>query len=318
MKKLKFAVIGCGNIAIKSSIPALINSEFSELIVCIDTDIAKGKTIGEKFDLPFENSLKTAFKKYNFDAVYISTPIGTHKDIVILAAENKKHILCEKSLALNLKEVEEMVSVCMRNKVALFEGFMYQFHSQHQFVKKLIGSGEIGQPVHFQAWFGFPPLNENDFRYNKELGGGALLDAGSYTVHAARHFFEAEPINCYSILEKEGHEVEMRGSALLNFGNSKTAHLVFGFNNMYQNKYVIWGTTGVITLERAFALPPDFRSTVILEKQGEKKEFSMEPCDHFLEEINFFALNFENKKNIEEWRSEVLNQKVILDKILNN
>jgi len=206
----------------------------------------------------------------------------------------------------------------MRNKVALFEGFMYQFHSQHQFVKKLIGSGEIGQPVHFQAWFGFPPLNENDFRYNKELGGGALLDAGSYTVHAARHFFEAEPINCYSILEKEGHEVEMRGSALLNFGNSKTAHLVFGFNNMYQNKYVIWGTTGVITLERAFALPPDFRSTVILEKQGEKKEFSMEPCDHFLEEINFFTLNFENKKNIEEWRSEVLNQKVILDKILNN
>jgi len=63
MKKLKFAVIGCGNIAIKSSIPALINSEFSELIVCIDTDIAKGKTIGEKFDLPFENSLKNGLQK---------------------------------------------------------------------------------------------------------------------------------------------------------------------------------------------------------------------------------------------------------------
>jgi len=66
----------------------------------------------------------------------------------------------------------------MRNKVALFEGFMYQFHSQHQFVKKLIGSGEIGQPVHFQAWFGFPPLNENDFRYNKgffvEFSGSVL------------------------------------------------------------------------------------------------------------------------------------------------
>jgi len=236
--------------------------------------MAKGGIIKAKFDKPFENSLKTAFKKYNFDAVYISTPIGTHKDIVILAAENKKHILCEKSLAVNLKEVEEMISICKKNNVALFEGFMYQFHTQHKYVKNLIASGEIGTPLHFQAWFGFPPINKNDFRYDKILGGGALLDAGSYTVHAARHFFDSEPIKCFSVLEDEGHEVEIRGSVLLDFGKSKTAHLVFGFNNMYQNKYVIWGTLGVITLERAFALPPHFMSKLILEKQGEKKSLS--------------------------------------------
>ena len=127
---------------------------------------------------------------------------------------------------------------------------MYQFHTQHQFVKKLIQDGEIGIPFHFQGSFGFPPINENDFRYKKELGGGVVLDAGSYTMHAARHFFGEEPISSHAILENEGHEVEIRETVLLNFGESRTANLIFGFNNMYQSKYSIWGTKGIITLER--------------------------------------------------------------------
>jgi len=312
---LKFAVIGCGNIAVKSSIPALLNSKHCELIVCIDTNIEKGRIIKEKFDLPFENSLQSAFDKYNFDAVYVSTPIGSHKEIVILSAKHKKHILCEKSLAINLTEVEEMAYACKTNNVALLEGFMYQFHTQHQYIRNIIDSGEIGQPVHFQAWFGFPPINEKDFRYNKILGGGALLDAGSYTVHAARHFFGIEPIKCYSVLENEGHEVEIRGSVLLDFGKSKTAHLVFGFNNMYQNKYSIWGTKGVICLERAFALPPNYKSICTLEKQGFKKEYILEPCDHFNEELNYFVKNIKKEDAIINWRNEALSQMRLLDQL---
>ena len=314
---LKFAVIGCGNLALKYSIPALLNSGKSQIVVCIDTNRrGQEETIKEKYNLPFETSLEKALTKFDFDAVYISTPIGTHKELVLLAANNKKHILCEKSLGSSLVEVEEMVSVCKKNKVALFEGFMYQFHTQHNFVKKLIDKGEIGIPVNFQSSFGFPPIKKKDFRYNKKLGGGVILDAGSYTIHAARHFFGSEPINSYTVLEKEGYEVEIRGTVLLNFGESRTANLTFGFNNMYQSKYVIWGTKGVITLERAFALPPDFKPTCILEKQGFKEVYTMEPCDHFVEEIKYFYNGFDNLNEKENWYQEATNQAKALNSLL--
>lgn len=315
---LKYAVIGCGNLALKYSIPALLNSGKSEVVVCVDINKGQESIIKEKYNLPFETTLGEAIVKYQFDAVYISTPIGTHKDLVILAAKNKKHVLCEKSLGSNLNEVEEMVSICKQNKVALFEGFMYQFHTQHQFVKKLIDRGEIGEPVNFQASFGFPPIDKNDFRYSKKLGGGVVLDAGSYTVHAARHFFGSEPISSFSVIEKEGYEVEIRGNCLLNFGNSRTASLSFGFNNMYQSKYVIWGTKGIITLKRAFALPPDFKPTCVLEKQGFKETYTLEPCNHFIEEIKYFYDEYKIANSTENWRKEAINQAKALNNLLKN
>lgn len=315
---LKFAVIGCGNLAMKYSIPAIINSGYSSIVVCIDPNRRGQKeAIKEKFDLPLVTDLDQAIQNYDFDAVYISAPTGVHKDLVLSAAKYKKHILCEKSLGSNIQEVKEMVKVCKNNNVALFEGFMYQFHTQHKFVFDLIEKGEIGVPFHFQGSFGFPPINDNDFRYNKNLGGGVLLDAGSYTVHAARHFFNAEPLKSSSVLENEDKEVDIRGSVLLDFGKSRTASLIFGFDNMYQSKYVIWGTKGMITLERAYALPPDFKPKCILEKQGFKETYTLDACDHFKEEIKYFKNNYLKDNMKKNWLEEALSQSMALESIKN-
>lgn len=315
---LKFAVVGCGNLALRYSIPAIMNCSDSELVVCINRSTKPKKKIENQYKVPFETSFKKALEKYEFNAVYISTPNAAHAETVFLAAKNKKHILCEKSLGVNLKEVQEMVEFCKENNVALFEGFMYQFHSQHKFVKKLIQEGEIGTPFHFLASFGFPPINENDFRYKKELGGGVILDAGSYNVHSARQFFGREPISSHAIIENEGHEVDIRGTVLMNFGESKTASLIFGFNNMYQSKYTIWGTKGMITLNRAYALPPDFKPTCIIEKQGQKKEFVLEPCNHFIEEIKYFNGGYKNEETKKEWYDEALKQSKALQGLANS
>lgn len=312
---LKFAVIGCGNLAMKYAIPALINSGVSSVIVCIDPNRrGQREAIKEKFNLPLVTTLDEAVKNYDFDAVYIAAPTGAHKDLVLSAASYNKQILCEKSLGSSLDEVKEMVNFCKERNLALFEGFMYQFHTQHHFVKKLIKDGEIGNPFHFLGRFGFPPINENDFRYKKELGGGVVLDAGSYTVHAARHLFGKEPVGSKAVLENEDKEVDVRGTVLLDFGNSKTASLIFGFNNMYQSNYVIWGTKGKISLERAYALPQDFKPTCILEKQGFKEEYILDSCDHFKEEIKYFCKNYKNNEEKNSWYTEAVNQ----SKVLNN
>ena len=90
---LKFAVIGCGNLAMKYSIPALINSGVSSVTVCIDPNRRGQKeAIKQKFDLPLVTDLDQAIQNFKFDAVYIAAPTGVHIDLVLQAAKYKKHI----------------------------------------------------------------------------------------------------------------------------------------------------------------------------------------------------------------------------------
>jgi NDP-hexose-3-ketoreductase len=313
---MRFAVVGCGNIARKSVIPAIIKSELTTLAVCIDRRPEKGKELTTAYQCGFATSISEAVEKFEFDAIYISTPIGIHKEAIIEAALAGKHILCEKSIVPTIEDSKEIVELCQKQNVALFEGFMYQFHEQHNKVKELIQNNEIGKPFHLQAWFGFPPIKETDFRYNKSLGGGAVLDAGSYTFHLARHFFNAEPEHVYAVLENESHDVDIRGTVMFDFGQSQTAHVVFGFNNSYQNKYEIWGTTGKLSLNRAFAVPPDFSSTLTIEKQGVINEMRMPTCDHFIEELNYFVQNHTSLQLREDWLAEIIAQSSLISRVL--
>jgi predicted dehydrogenase len=316
MVKMKFVIVGFGNNTKKSVIPAIFGSQQASLVAIIDRRAEKKAEIVKSYNCGFATSIEEAVNNFDFDAVYISIPIAIHKEYILEGAKFGKHILCEKSIVPNLFDAIEVVNYCKEKNVALFEGFMY--HEQHRFVRNLIDDDEIGIPFHIQSSFGFPPINETDFRYNKALGGGALLDAGAYTIHFARHFFKEEPLNVYSVLENEGHNVEIRGAIMLNFGKSRTAQSVFGFNNMYQNKYEIWGTKGKLSLTRAFAVPRDFSSSLTLEKQGLTKDIKMPICDHFSNQFT----NFVNGAYIPEmrrlWLDEILAQAEVMNKVIQN
>jgi len=199
--------------------------------------------------------------------------------------------------------------------VALLEGFTYQFHHQHKTLDKMVADKSIGRPVFFHAKFGFPPLNKGNFRYQQGLGGGALLDAGAYTIHAARRFFRREPIHVYSASNRQENEVEIHGSALLDFGKSQTAALAFGFDNYYQNTYSIWGTKGRITLTRAFSISPIFAPKIILERQSYLEEHTLSPYNQFKGEIEVFCAGFKNEETKRVWRNDANGQAQTLEKI---
>lgn len=311
---MNFALIGCGNVAKKSVIPAFKKSSYANLVVCIQKDTQKSNIQNAIYDIPLVNSFEEAMQKYEFDAVYIATPTGIHKENILQVAKFKKHILCEKSIVTNYLDAIEIVNNCRENDTALFEGFMYQFHKQHDVVRRIIKRGIIGTPFHFYALFGFPPINHSDFRYRKHMGGGALLDAGAYTIHAARKFFNSEPKQVYSILDFDSKEVEIRGTLMLDFDNSSTAHLAFGFDNFYQNRYEIWGTKGKLLLNRAFSIPSDFASILKVEKQDYSREILLPKCDQFLVEIDYFTMNCENVQIRNNWYNEILSQANVLDK----
>lgn len=313
--KLRFCVIGCGNVALKYGIDAIINSGVSEVVVCVDHGISKKKLIKEKFNLPFELNFSDALQNFDFDAVYISTPTGLHKEIAVEAAENGKHILCEKSLASNFADAEKMLNSAKENEVAIFEGFMYQFHSQHTFVKKLLNENKIGKVFHINAWFGFPRRPDNDFRYNNQKGGGALLDAGAYTLHFARNFFETTVKKVNAVLNIEDG-VNLRGNILLSFTENKTAQLSFAMNSFYKNKYELWGENGIIRVERAFSVTPDYEPIIIVETESGVEKIELKPDNHFVNEIRYFVENYSIASIRKKWNKEAYDQAALVEKVI--
>ncbi len=305
MKLIRFGILGCANIVNRSVGFALLETSCCKLVAIASRDVHKAKEFAVRFHCEYEESYDALLRREDIDAVYIPLPDGLHKEWVIKAARAGKHIICEKSLAESYDAVKEMVLVCRSQGVHLFENFMVNYHPQHQRVFSLIQSGEIGKMVLFQGMFGCPGFDVGNIRYSKLLGGGALNDMGTYPLFMSRKLFAAEPDAVTCTLEFKGGSceegscnevgvstdagVDVSGSALLEFPNHKTALISFGFHQFYQNNYSMWGSEGLIRVNRAYSIPADMKPDVELQKQGGSQRIEVDAANHFVLLISAFC-----------------------------
>ena len=322
MDSLRFGIIGCSEIAKRAVIPAILKAEFAELQMIGSRSIDKAKEFSDEFNCKNYGTYEDIISDDSVDAVYISTPIGMHEEWAIKAANAGKHVYCEKSSTTSFESAKKMIEHSKQNNVRIMEGFMFRFHPQHQKVKDLINNNKIGDLVSFNGTFGFPAFPEGDIRYNKKLGGGFLNDSGCYPICASRMIFEEEPIgvSCnLSIDAKTG--VDVRGTSYMIFDKEKTASVTYGNGNYYQSKYNVWGSGGIISLERAYSVPPDFKTSVNIQSNtentwdGTKNEnYEINPTDHFLEMINVFCLEISGKKKSSfSFEQELENQAKVME-----
>ena len=304
MKPLKFGIIGCSRIAKRSVIPAIIKSKFAELEIIGSRSTDKAQEFAKEFDCEKFGTYEDVISDDSVDVVYISTPIGTHEEWSIKATEAGKHVYVEKSSAANFESARRMVDSAKENNVRLMEGFMFRFHPQHQKVKELIKEGKIGKVKSFNGVFGFPAFPEGDIRYAAWVeGGGFLKDSGCYPICASRMIFDEEPYEAFGKLFFNEKFCDLSGSAILFYKNGKTATISYINGSYYQAKYEVWGTDGVISLDRAYSVPPDFTTKVTLQYNSENnwegrrtETFEIEPKDHFLEMLDTFCTEITGTK----------------------
>ena len=320
--KIRFGIIGCSRIAKRSVIPAIIKSKFAEIEIIGSRSLNKAKTFCDELNSKKFGTYEDVFSDDSVDAVYISTPIGTHEDWAIKAASAGKHILCEKSSTTSFESAKKMIKHCKQNNVRIIEGFVYRFHPQHQKVKELIDNNRIGDLVSFNGSFGFPAFPEGDIRYDSKLGGGFLNDFGCYPINASRMIFKEEPIgvSCnLSIDAKTG--VDVRGTSYMIYENEKTASITYVNGSFYQSKYKVWGTDGIISLERAYSVPPNFKTNVNIQygpennwESRKSENYQINAVDHFTEMINAFCLEISgNKKSSFNFEEELENQAKVME-----
>lgn len=324
MSKVKIGILGCAKIAEKYSIKAFQAIENAEVVSIASRNQDKAREWAARFGIGKAETYDALISNAEVDAIYIPLPIGLHREWIIKATQNKKHVLCEKSLAENFAATKDAVSTAEKNNVILYENFMCDFHPQHKAVLDLISEGKIGEPFIFQSFFGCPPLSENNIRYNQELGGGALNDMGCYPVFMARKILGGEPKAVTASLSRDRKKlVDTGGTAMLEFEDRREALIAFSMNAVYQNNYSVWGSKGLVNVARAYSIPADMKPIVELVTNENNKE-STENLN--VPAVNHFELIFrdfcdtiinKNKKSekIKETYKTILNQARLLEAI---
>ena len=280
----KVGVLGCANIAIRSLLPAFLKADRFQILAVASRQLDKAKELAGQYSCKAYGGYEELLEDPLVDLVYIPLPTGLHYEWVMKALHRHKHVISEKSLAADYGEVEELVQIARKNGLLLIENFQFRFHSQHQWVRDCLQRNEIGDIRCFRSSFGFPPFaDSSNIRYSRKLGGGALLDAGAYTVKAMQVILPEYTfsLRAASLFRPFGAEVDIWGGAYFHCNDGIVAELAFGFDNYYQCNYEIWGSTGKLIVTRAFTAPTDLNPIIILEKQGYKEEFNLPKDDHF-------------------------------------
>ena len=320
--KLRFGIIGCSGIAKKSTIPAIQNSEFAELAMIGSRSESKAEKFANEFHCEQFGTYDDVISNDSLDAVYISTPVGTHEEWAIKAANTGKHILCEKSSTTSFESAKKMISTCNDNNVRIMEGFMFKFHPQHQKVRELIDNNSIGELFSFNGSFGFPAFPDGDIRYNSKIGGGFLNDAACYPICASRMIFEQEPIGVSCTTFKDPKTgVDIKGASHMTYDNEKIASMTYSNGSFYQAKYRVWGTKGTISLKRAYSLPADFKTSIDVQYSNttdwastENETFEINPANHFSIMINAFCQEITgDKKSLFNFEEDLKNQARVME-----
>jgi len=284
VKKLKWGVAGCGRFTEHTFIPTMKFLRKSTVQSFFSHNLKRAKELAELSGASGYFDNYDEFLKSDIDCVFIASVNANHYEQVIKAAEARKNILCEKPLAIDSKQAEEMVEAYKRNNVILAVNYVYRMHPHIIKLKELIKNQKIGKLVSINASFNadFPP--SNNFRFNKKLsGGGALRDIGTHLIDLLRYIGgEIIEINGYMDNIIYNYDVEDFVSALVKFENGGYGSFNASFNTKKAfNRIEILGSTGAISVENfigAKAVP----SKLTIKLEGEAKKSFRKRGNKFL------------------------------------
>ncbi len=248
------------------------------------------------------------------DCLYIPLPPALHFKWAKKALENGKHVLVEKPSTTSAEETKELVEIASEKNLAFHENYMFVFHRQINAVEKIIQGGEIGDVRLYRISFGFPRRAASDFRYNKALGGGALIDAGGYTIRYAVQLLGSSATIRYAQSNYiNGFEVDMYGSAALVNKDGITAQIAFGMDNNYKCELEVWGSKGCLTTRRVLTAPVGFVPTAVIRNGNEERTVDLPEDDAFLKSIRHFMDCIQIEEIRKERYSMIVKQAELID-----
>lgn len=288
--QVRWGVLGTAGIARGQVIPAIQASSNGHVAAVAGRDLGQTERFAKDVGIPRAlDGYQALLDDPEIDAIYIPLPNSIHGEWSIRAAEAGKPVLCEKPLAMDAAEAQRIVDVFAARKLPLMEGFMYRFHPQNVRVKALIASGVIGEVREVRAHLSvdlMSPADPKNVRFIAELGGGARLDMGCYSVSIVRGIIGREPETVQGWLDIDPRfGVDVAAAGLLGFSGGVVATATCSFRAGAQGAYTVVGTKGSIEVPRAVIPGMDTRVAngliVVMDADGRRMEETVPPARQY-------------------------------------
>jgi len=288
--KLRWGVISTANIGRWAVNPAIQASSNGDLIAVASRDADQARAFADAGGIPTAyGSYEALLDDERIDAVYVPLPNSMHREWTIRAAEAGKHVLCEKPLALNASECDEMAAAARENGVKLMEAFMYRFHPRMERVIELVGGGGLGDLRVIHAAFTFRLTRRDNIRLMPELGGGSLMDVGCYCVNVSRTLAGAEPVEVQAMARNGDTGVDEEMAGTLRFPGGVVAQFDSALTMERREACEVAGTEAWLDVPAAFLPGKDDVAFYEHRGRGEVVEHLVDGADEYQLMVEHFA-----------------------------
>lgn len=316
MKKIRFGVIGTGKI-VDNFLKAALTHENFELVAMYSRTLEKAKDFGEKYGATkFFDNLESFSKCEDIDAVYIASPNSLHSSQAIMCIKNNKHVLCEKPMASNLREVKKMTSLAEEKGVLLMEAMRITVLPNFLRVKENLH--KIGKIRRYFASYCQYSSRYDKYKegiilnaFKRELSNGALMDIGVYCIHPMIALFgKPNGIVSQAVFLENG--IDGQGTAMVSYGD--TSGLIM-YSKISDSKLPleIQGEDGTILIDSIL-----FKNVKIIYRNGKEEVISIKQReDDMYYELDEF-INVINNNEIDSMKNSHKNSLIaieLMDKI---
>lgn len=248
MKNLNWAILGTGQIA----------AEFAEALQEVQGGVfaVGSRTMERARAFTAVHPAERVYGSYSellqdpaVDVVYIATPHVSHHDLIMESLKEDKHVLCEKPITVNGRQLQDVVDLADdKNRVVAEAMTIYHLPLMKR-LQEIVHSGQLGPLKMIQAAMGScKPYDVTNRFFNKELAGGALLDIGTYALSLARYFLSSQPDKILSTVRFCETDVDEQSGILLQNGQGEIAVIALTLRAKMPQRAIIAGEKGLITI----------------------------------------------------------------------
>ena len=320
---MKWGLIGCGDMATKTTVPSMAGVEGCELVAVCGRHEDRTRMFADRFKVPKTYvSVADLAADPEIEAVFISTPVTHHAWQALACLEREKHVLCEKPMSITTAQSREMCDLSERDGLVLGLAYYRRTYDLHRTVKRLIQDGALGSirqyRFNFATWYRPEEGAPGSWRLDpKQGGGGVLPDVGSHRIDLAR--FYGGPfatVHGMATTTVPGWEVEDVASAVLGFRDGAHASVDVSFSQeMGQDRMEVHGSEGVIIASACDD------GTFLLQRNGKLEMFEKPippPSERHAELIRNFQAAIRDEEPVVCSGAEGMETTLVIEKVLSS
>ena len=320
-RKVRYAVVGLGDIAQEAFLPGVQHAGHSEVTAFVTGDPEKARAVGKRYGVDATYGYEQfgeMLASGTVDAIYLATPNWRHAEFAIPALEAGIHVLCEKPLEVSAEKCRAIIAAGAKGKAKLMVAYRLHFESATLDAIRRIRAGELGDLVAFTSCFG-QMVDPANHRAQNGVLAGPLFDMGAYPINATRYLFGAEPVEVVAAVATRHAEAGLGDlddtvAVTLRFPGDRLAQFTISYYLNSVDSYIIAGTKGSIHMSPGYTYGKPLEQNRTIGEQ--KKSEAFKETDQFGGELAYFSQCILEGRDPEPDGEEALADVLVIEAVL--